>query len=366
MTGRTARSGADGMSRPGDTPSPPAERVVTFRLRTVVAAVAVVIAAGAAVEVIRLARTGLVLIALAGFLAIALSPAVGCLTRRGLRRPWAVAAVYLLGLLALAAIGLLLVTPLVGQISALLDALPSVVADITRGRGPLGVLETHYHVVERVRAATSGNVGLLRDASSALTALRGVAGTGVSLVVIAFLTYFMLLEGPDWYARALALVPDAHRPSAARIGNGLYRSVVGFVTGNALASLLAGAFAAVELLAAGVPYVAPLAVFVACVDLIPYVGPVLATVVVGVVAFTRGSSVALIVFALLVAYHVVEAHTIRPLLYARAVALSPLCVLVSIVLCVEIGGILGAIVAIPIAGTVDVAVRELAASRREP
>jgi predicted PurR-regulated permease PerM len=109
-------------------------------------------------------------------------------------------------------------------------------------------------------------------------------------------------------------------------------------------------------------------VFVAIIELVPYVGPVAATVLVSGVALTQGTATALVVFVLLVVYHLIEGHALRPLIYGRALKLSPLTVIVAIVVGTEIAGILGALAAIPIAGSIRVIVVELLRQRngRDP
>jgi predicted PurR-regulated permease PerM len=336
------------------------ERVIAFRLRSILAVLGVVLAVAAVVELVLRARAGLTLIAIAGFAAIALNPAVAAVERRGFARRWAVAAVYIAAAMVVTGVVLVLVPPLVEQVSRFVATLPDLVAQLIQGRGPLGFLETKYHVVERVRAATSsGGTSLLNDAASAVSAVRGLATSVFGIVVIAFLTLFMLLEGPAWQGRVVALAPERNQALVERIGAGVYRCIAGFVTGNLLASLLAAVVVTVVMLVAGVPYALPLGLFVGIVDLVPFIGPVVATLVVSMVALAQGTETALTVFVLLVAYHMIEGHTVRPLLYGRAVDLSPLAVLVSLLLCTEIAGILGALAAIPIAGTIGVVVREL-------
>lgn len=359
--------GARTTGRNGDDPDGPAledapapqERVVVVPLRTMLAAIGLVLGAVLAVELVGRARAGLTLIAVAAFLALALNPSVVALQRRGLRRGEAVAAVCALAAVGVTCIALVLVPPLVEQGGRFVDALPRIVAQLTDGHGPLGFLETRYHVVERLREATSSSGGLAREATSAVSVLRSVAATVLGVVVIAFLTLFMLIEGPEWRRRAIALTPQRQRPAVERIGAGLYRSVAGFVTGTLLASLAAAVVTTAVMLVAGIPYALPLAVFVAIVEVVPFIGPVLATLVVTAVAITESPATAAVVFGLLLAYHAIEGHTLRPFLYGRAVRLSPLTVLISILLCTEIAGILGAVVAIPVAGTVDVLAREL-------
>src|SRR4051795_5454153 len=221
--------------------------VVVFQPRSILIALGVLLAVIAAVEFMLLAQAGLTLVLIALFLALALNPAVEFLQRHGLRRAPAVSVVYVLALALLAVLGFVFIPPLVDQISKLVEALPSLVDELTKGRGPLGLLERKYQVVERVRSATTGQNagGLLGPAGSALAAVKGIATTIFGSVIIAFLTFFMLLEGPEWRRRCTELIPETHRGMLERIGAGVYNSVGGFVTGNLVASLLAGLVATI-------------------------------------------------------------------------------------------------------------------------
>jgi len=354
-------------------PSPPqlgATRgrvLVVFEPRSILTALGVLLAVIAAVEFMLLAQAGLTLVLIALFLALALNPAVEFVQRRGLRRGSAVGVVYVLALAVLGLLGLVFIPPLVDQISKLVTALPNLVDELTRGHGPLGFLERKYQVVERVRRATTtpNADGLLGGAASALTAVKGIAATVVGAIIIAFLTFFMLLEGPEWRRRCTELISESNRGVVERIGAGVYRSVGGFVTGNLAASLLAGLVATIIMLLTGVPYAVPLGLFVALIELVPYVGPLVATVVVTAAALTVGTASALVALGLLLAYHAVEGHTLRPLLYGRAVKLSPLAVLVAIILGTDVAGILGALIAIPVAGSIQVIIQELLQRREE-
>jgi predicted PurR-regulated permease PerM len=189
--------------------------------------------------------------------------------------------------------------------------------------------------------------------------VKGVATTVIGAFLIVFLTLFMLLEGPAWRVRLMDLVPDRRRGSVERVGAGIYRAVSGFVVGNLLASFLAGLVATVILLVAGVPYAIPLGLFVAIIEVVPYLGPLVATVVMAAVALTQGLVPGLVVVISIVIYHLIEGHTLRPLIYGRAVDLSPLVVLIAIILGTEIAGILGALAAIPVAGAIQVILAEL-------
>lgn len=352
---------ADPIGDPVSVPASSKERVVTFRLRTVLAGLGLLLAVAAALGFVLLAQKGLTVIAIALFLALALNPAVDFFQCRGLGRGLAVATVSVLAVVVFALLALVFIPPLVTQVTHLVDALPGLVRDLTKGRGPLGFLERKYHVVEEVRKATSkqGPGGLTGAATPALGIAQGVATTVGGIFIIAFLTLFMLLEGPEWRRRITDLIPERHRGPAERIGAGVYKAVSGFVRGNLLASFLAGVVATLILLIVGVPYALPLGLFTAIIEFIPYLGPVVVTVLLSLVALTTGVVAGVVVFAFILVYHLVEGHTLRPLIYGRALKLSALAVLMAIILGTEVAGILGALVAIPIAGSMQVIIAEL-------
>jgi predicted PurR-regulated permease PerM len=360
MSSRLAPSPPEDSGR--SSPEAPAapERVLVFPLRSFLAGVGVLVLLAAGIEFLLLAQAGLTLIAIAFFLALALNPAVNFYERRGFRRRSAVAIVFGQALLVAAVLGLVFIPPLVTQITNFVHALPGLVADLTKGHGPFGLLERKYHVVERVSNAVNrqGAGGLANATGTLVTVVNGIVTTAFGAVVIGFLTLFMLLEGREWRARVLAVIPLKHRPRAQRVATGMYRAVGGFVTGNLVASLAAGLVATILLLAVGFPYAVPLGLFIAILELIPYLGPAVAVVLLGAAGLTQGVLPGVIVAAVMIAYQAIEGHTLRPVLYGRAVQLSPLVVLIAIILGIELAGVLGALVAIPVAGAVKAIVQE--------
>ncbi|MEV6415927.1 AI-2E family transporter [Kribbella sp. NPDC051718] len=338
---------------------------MTIRARTLLAGLGILLGVAAALWLVLRAEKGLTIIAIALFLALALNPAVEFFQRRGLRRGFAVATVCILAVVIFALLALVFIPPLVTQITHFVNAVPGLVDELTKGRGPLGFLERKYQVVEEVQKAVSkqGASGVTGAAAPVLGIAKGVATTISGMIIIAFLTLFMLFEGPEWRHRITYLIPATHRARSERIGAGVYKSVSGFVTGNLLASFLAGAVATVILLIVGVPYALALGLFTAIIEFIPYVGPVVVTVLLSLVALTVGPVSALVVFVLMVVYHLVEGHTLRPLIYGHALKLSPLAVLIAIILGAEVAGILGVLVAIPVAGSIQVIVSEVAGRR---
>jgi predicted PurR-regulated permease PerM len=341
------------------------QRVLVIRPRSVLIVLLVLVAVAAVVSFVFVASYGLTVIAIALFFALALNPAVEFFQSRGLKRHWGVFAVYIAALVVLAVLVLVLIPPLVAQVTSLINAAPDFVDELRQGNGPAGVLERKYRIVERVQAATNG-VDLAKwsgAAASGLDVIKRIATSLVGVILIAFLTLFMLLEGPDWRRRLTALLPDSSRGSIERIGSGIYKAVGGFVTGNLLASLLAGLVATVLLLATGVPFALPLGVFVVVLSLVPYLGPAVVTVVLTLIGLTQGVIPGLVILGVLVAYYLLEGHTLRPLIYSRALKLSPLVVIIAILLGTELAGILGAVLAMPVAGAIQVTIAELLRQR---
>ena len=134
----------------------------------------------------------------------------------------------------------------------------------------------------------------------------------------------------------------------------VYRVVGGYVTGNLLISLIAGTLTAIVLRIMGVPYAVALGLIVAILDLIPLAGATIAAIIVGAVAFLHSIPAGIVVVAFFVVYQQVENHILQPVVYGRTVQLSPLAVLISVLIGAELAGVLGALAAIPVAGTLQV------------
>jgi predicted PurR-regulated permease PerM len=344
------------------------ERLVSFRPRAVVVVLGIILSAVAIIAFLFLAWRVITWILIALFLSLALNPAVEYFERRGLRRVVASILVFLLALVAFAGLGALLIPPLITQVEDFVDAVPGFVEDLTAGRGPLGFLQEDYEIVDRVQEAIEdqGAGGILGVTNASLAVARGVVSFVIGVVTIAFLTIFMLLEGPRMLARFRDSLPESMKPRWDRVGGDIYRTVGGYVGGNLAISLIAGVCAAIVFFALGSKYAIALAVVVALLDLIPLAGATLAAVIVSTVAFIElGWIKGLIVVGFFVLYQQLENHVLQPVIYGRTVQLSPLTVLIAILIGAELVGILGALAAIPVAGIVQAIFREIVRWRRE-
>ena len=329
----------------------------------------VVLGVVALVKVVLMSERVLVWIFVSILLAMALNPAVDALLRRGVRhRGFAAGLVYLWTAAIIAGIGALIIPTLVQQVSDFIQAVPGYVKQLTAGQGPLGFLETKYDVVDRVQKAVDGNdaatTSLAGGASAAIDVGRSVLTFVAAVITITFLTLFMLLEGPRWVQRGIELFPARMRPEARAIADDIYQLIGRYVTGNLLISLIAGTATTVVLLALGVPYALALGLLVAILDLIPLAGATLAAIVVTLVAFSDSSTAGVVVLAFMVVYQQIENHLIQPLIYGRTISLSPLAILISVLIGAEVAGVLGALVAIPVGGTIQILLAHWLAHRR--
>jgi predicted PurR-regulated permease PerM len=343
------------------------ERTVDLRPRTILRILLLVIAVGVVLEVIWIARHVLAWVVIALFLALALDPLVAWIQRRGkLPRGPAIAVTYLIVIAVIVGVGATFIPKLVDEVNGFVQALPNYVHDLTHGRGRLGFLETKYHIVEKVReqVQNGGASKVLGLSGVAVSITKSVITIVAATITIVFLTFFMLLEGRQWVERVYSLFPEPSQDRWRKVGGDIYRTVGGYVTGNILISIIAGTSATIVLLIMGVPYAVALGLLVAILDLIPLAGATVAGIVVVLVAFLHSVPAGIVVLIFIVAYQQLENHFLQPVIYGRTVQLSPLSVLISVLVGAELAGVLGALAAIPVAGTIQVIVRDRLSARK--
>jgi len=344
------------------------ERLVRFPVRTILSVLGTIIAVAVVLEVIMIARHVIVWILIALFLALAMNPAVDWFQRHGVkRRGLASGITFLLVLAAFAGIGALFVPTVVHQVTELVNKVPDYVHDISKGKGRFGFLETKYHLPERIQDAIhkGGAKKVLGLSGTAISITKSVISIVLGIITIAFLTFFMLLEGPKWIERFYGLLPPESRPRWENVCNQIYRTVGGYVTGNLLISVIAGGSTSIVLIIMGVPFAVALGLVVAILDLIPLAGATIAAFLIGTVAFIHSIVAGIVVVVFFIVYQQIENHFLQPVVYGRTVQLSPLVVLISVLIGAELAGILGALGAIPVAGAIQVLIIDWLRHRRE-
>jgi predicted PurR-regulated permease PerM len=343
------------------------ERLVYFRPRTVLVVLGIIVAGYLLLHIVQAAQGILIWIFVAIFLALALNPAVDALQQRGVRRRGvAVTIVFVGAILAIAALAATVIPTIVSQVNDFIDAVPGYVEELTRGEGRLGFLEREYQITDRVREALAegGATRVLGLSGTALAVTKGVITAVIATVTITFLTLFMLLEGPAWMERIYGLLPEEKQPRWRAIGRDIYRTIGGYVTGNLAISLIAGVVSTLVLVIVGVPYAVALGLLVAILDLIPLAGATIAAIIVTTVAFLDSPTSGIIILIFFVVYQQLENHVLQPVVYGRTVRLSPLAVLVAVLIGAELAGVLGALAAIPVAGTIQVVLVDWLTHRR--
>jgi predicted PurR-regulated permease PerM len=344
------------------------ERVIRFRPRTILIVIGIALAIVIGLQILWSARQVLSWIVIAAFLALALNPLVTLIQRRVRRRAVAAGLAFLAAFAVVAALGGTLIPILVEEVNEFAEALPGYVADLVEGRGRLGFLQSEYQIVDRVeQAIAEGGLGRLAGgAGVALAVTRGIVTVVVAVITIAFLTFFMLIEGPAVIERAYALMSPSAEQRWRAIGRDIYRTVGGYVTGAFTIAVIAGLFSAILLAVLGIPYAFALGLLAGLLSLVPLAGATIAVVILTTIAFLSASvPVGVTVLVALVVYQQVENHVLYPLVYSRTVQLSPLAILVAVLIGASLAGILGALAAIPVAGTIQVLLRDWLRYRQE-
>lgn len=332
------------------------EQLVNFRGRTILKTIGLIVAVAFVLWLIWISRGVLTWIFISAFLAMAVNPLVDRLMKKGLARGWAAAVCYLGVLGAIGLVGFSFIPTLVDQVNQFANAIPGYVEDLTAGRGKLGFLETDYQIVERIKEQVSdGGAGKIFGFSdTALSLTKSLFTVVAAVVTIAFMTFFMILEGPKWMDRIYGLLPEESQPRWRKVGNDIYRTVGGYVSGNLLISLIAGLVSFGVLYGLGVQYAVALALIVALLDLIPLAGATIAAIVVTTVGFLDSTTAGIVLLIFFLIYQQVENHFLQPIIYGRTVQLTPLAVLVSVLIGAELAGVIGALGAIPVAGAIQV------------
>jgi predicted PurR-regulated permease PerM len=307
-----------------------------------------------------LVRSTLLLVFIAVFLAVALGPAVAFFRRKGVPRAPAILLVYVLIAGGVFGVGLLIVPPIVNQVDALAQDVPGYVDDL-RNNDQVRKFDDKYHVTDELKEQATKLPEHLGDAAGALSSITvGAFGAIVQLVTVLTMTFFLLLDGQRIADFLLRLRGPTRETRYRRVAGDIYRSVAGYVAGNLLISLAAGLSTYIMLSILGVPFAVPLAVLMSFLDLIPLVGATLGGISIALVTLFNNfptSTIAWVVFFII--YQQVENNVLQPVVYRRTVNVAPLAVIIAILIGGSLLGILGALVAIPVAATLQIIIRDV-------
>ena len=338
--------------------------------KAIVRIVLIIVAVAVCLYVLYLLRKPISWVLIAIFLTVALSGPVNWLDQR-MRRGFAIALVYL-GLLAVPLmLAALIVPPLVNEASDLAGNAPDYARDVTefvQDNERLREINEDYDVTQKLEEEAGKLPGKIGGAAGTLRDVGiGIVNSVFALVTILVLTAFLLGSGRQWADRAIELQPPERAARLRRVRERVAKAVGNYMAGALGIAAIAGVSSYIVMLILGVPFRAPLAVLVGFFSLIPLIGATIAAVIVGVVSLFTNFPTATIVWAIWsILYQQLENHVIQPQVQKRAVDVHPFIVLVAVLFGATLLGVLGAIIAIPVAASIQIAVREWWGSRLVP
>ncbi|AYF76982.1 AI-2E family transporter [Nocardia yunnanensis] len=310
-----------------------------------------------AVQVVLAAHQALLLVVAALLLAIGMEPAVSWLARHGVRRGFAVTLVYVVVLAGLAAFLWAAIVPLIDQGQALVHHGPDTLRHLEDRYPLIKQAADRFHLEQKLQQATGADFGKLSQ--GLLGAGKVVFGAVTATVIVGVLTAYFSANFPALRTNLYRLFPHDRRPRAILIGDAIFAKVGGYVLGNLLISVITGVLTFVWLAAFGVPFPLVLAVLVAVLDLIPLIGSTLAGIAIALVALTVSLPVSLATVVFFVLLRWLEDYLLVPRVMGRTVQVPAVLTVVSVLIGGSILGVLGALLAIPIAAGVLLLIQEL-------
>ena len=355
----------------GDTPQAPAgPREGGPSLRAILRVILTVVATVLVLWVLWLLRTPISYVLIAVFIAVCASAPVNVLSRR-MPKGAAITIVYGFIVLIPVIIGAILIPPAVRAASDLVADAPEYAQDIEdafQENDTLRGLNEDFDLSQKIQdAADDAQAGALSDAGTALTDVGGFLVNGLfALVTVLVLSMFLVARGGRWVEAFLRTRPAKE---ADVLRNALYAmadAVANYVAGALLQAFIAGTAAFIVLSILGVPSPLACAVVVAVLDLIPLVGATLGAILVGVVTLFQDFPTVTIIWAIFaIVYQQFENYVVQPRIQSRAVDLDPFVVVIAALFGGTLFGIMGALVAIPIAAAMQIGIREFIRYRRE-
>lgn len=335
-------------------PGPPLDRRSPFFVG--MSAAAGVAVTYAVVRGLVLVSSMLLLIGVAFFVSLGLEPAVSWLINRRFPR-WAAVTVVLVASFGVIAAALAAaVPPLFEQARQFIDHAPHYVQQIQNHSSLVGRLNDRFHLQQRITDTVNSSGG--NAVSEVVKAGKTVFGTLTDLVIGAVLTVYFVANLPNIRATLYRFVPNSRRPRAILIGDRIFAKVGAYMIGNIVISVIAGVATFIWLIIFGVPYPLLLGIFVALLDLIPF-GSTVAGIIVAAVALTVSVPVSIATLGFYIAFRLAEDYLLVPKIIGKAVEVPAVATLVAVLVGGALLGIIGALVAIPIAAAIQLLVQEV-------
>lgn len=328
--------------------------------RTVIRVMVMVVLTVLGLAALNKVSHALVLIFVAFFLALALNAPVHWIAehlpgkRRG-SRTLATSISFLIVVFILAGIIALTVPPAVKQISSFVKATPELVNNLRDKDSALGRF-VHDNNLEETVANLSDDVSdaAKKSTGSAVATVSTVGTAIVSILTVLVMTFMMLVEGPRWIGYGKRLLNEDSSDRVVGIMRDMYKVVRGYVNGQVALAFVAAVMLLPAMLLLHVPYAGALAPIVFLCGLIPMIGHYIGATLVTLVALSYSWLSAILILGYYILYQQIENYVVQPRVQASATNMSPLLVFASVIVGINLGGILGGLVAIPVAGCLKV------------
>lgn len=302
----------------------------------------------------------LTMIFVSAFLAMALNPFVNLVKKRLKikKRGAATALAYLIVLLVLGAFFALVLPPFISQTVEFLRNVPGHIRGLEDQSGWVGDLVRRYHLGDQLNNYAkdfANNFNFTNVGTTAISFANRVLGNVISIITVLILTFMMLVEGPSVFKWFIAQFPKQRGERLAKLILRMYNVVRGYVTGQVIVALLGAFFSFIMLTIASTVIKADvnalaLAALVFVFGLIPTIGSYINALVITLVSLFSSPTLAIIMLIYYVVYQQIENATIQPYVQSKTNELTPLTIFIAALLGLGFGGILGGLVAIPLAG----------------
>jgi len=336
---------------------------ITIASSTVVRVVVLILASLLILSALRKTTHALTLIFVAFFLSLALNAPVHWIAERlpgssrG-NRTLATATAFIVIVLLLGGFIASIAPPLVHQTSNFIKQAPRLVENLHNQDTTLGAFVRNHHLttqVDKFGQQLSDRLKILVSGSAFSTVTR-ITSSIFSVLTVLVLTFMMLIEGPKWLSVTERLVPDSKEAHLKKVAHDMYKVIKGYVNGQVFLAGLASVLIVIPLLILHISYPVALMVIIFICGLIPLVGHSIGAVIVSTIALFHSIPAAIIVFCYYIIYQQLETYLVQPRIQANATDMSPLLVFGSVIVGVSFSGLLGGLVAIPIAGCLRIVV----------
>lgn len=336
--------------------------------KTVIRVMAVAVAFWLGLTLLYQIRFALSLFVISFFLAMALNPPVSFLASKipGGSRGLATGIAYIIVLSILSLFIYSTFPPLIDETQNLVQTIPQRVENIEQesSGGAVADIIQRYGLEQEAQELASSITQRLGDIGGPIvTGIGAVTTSIVAFITVLVLTFLMLVEGPQWLELFWSYHPNERRAHNRKLAQKMYHVVTGYVNGQLLVASIAGLSSLVMMAIVGIPNAIALAGIVALTGLLPLIGATLGAAIIILFALFQSFTQAIIMLIFFVVYQQIENNAIQPYVQSRTLDISPLLVLVAVIVGIQLGGLLGGFLAIPVAASLRILLLDYAESR---